>query len=94
MNELIWSSGAMMLTEETEVLAETCPGATSFNMRPTGMNLLSTADISSETSKPRLCSATAIINLHLCLVYKTDVWLLRLHPSSSTIVLLGGCVKI
>jgi len=93
MNELIWNSGAMMLTEETEVLAETCPGATSFNMRPTGTNLLSTAAIPSEPSKPRLCSATAIADLHLCLVYKRDVWLLRLHPSSSAIVLLGGYVK-
>ena len=43
----------MMLTEETEILAEACPGATSSNMRPTGTDLLLTADIHSEPSNMR-----------------------------------------
>jgi hypothetical protein len=84
----------MMLPEETEVLAETCPGATSSNMRPTRTDLLSTADIPSEPSKPRLSSATAVQDLYLCLVYKTDVWLLGLHASVYTVVLLGGYGKL
>jgi len=29
----------MMLTEETEVLAESCPGATYSNVRPTGTDV-------------------------------------------------------
>jgi hypothetical protein len=95
---MIWSSGVMKLTEETEVLAESCPGACHFFQHEAHSNerthLLSTADIPSDLSKPRLSSATAITDLHLCLVYKTDVWLLRLHPSSSTAVLLGGYVKV
>jgi hypothetical protein len=47
-----WYNDAEREREKTEVLAEICPGATSCNIRPTGTDLLWTADIPSEPSKP------------------------------------------
>lgn len=76
---------------ETEVLAETCRGATcSHESHRNGPAI----DSRYSQSEPRLRSATAIKDVNLCLQYKTAVWLLHLHVSALTEVLMGGYGKV
>jgi hypothetical protein len=76
---------------ETEVLTETCPGATSSHESHRNGPAI---DNRYPQFEPRLRSATAIKILYLCSEYKTAVWLLHLHALALTKVLMGGYGKV